>query len=76
MLETRWTTVIQCPKSRYDDHFCALSDELTESFWKSKIPADQHADFAQWRIEDFMYVSPTTGQMFSFGTPIQSAPNV
>jgi hypothetical protein len=61
MLQPSGTTIIQRPKRRHDDDLSALCDEFTKGFGKGKVPADEHADFTQRRVEDFVGVAPAAG---------------
>ncbi len=50
-LQSGLASIAVSPKSRDNDHLCALHDELSECFRECQIPADEQSDLAQRRIK-------------------------
>lgn len=62
----------QRPKRRDDNHLRALRNHLPKSLRERQIPAYQHPDFAQGRVEDWVRVVGARRQV----QPLDVAPEV
>lgn len=62
-------TVRQIPERRNDDHLGAGCDQLPEGLREGQVPADQHADLAERRVEGLVRVVQRAGQVRALRMP-------
>lgn len=57
------------PVGGYDDDLCALCNQFAKCFGECEVPADQHADFADWGVKDFVRVGAAGCEVWAFRVP-------